>query len=172
MDRGALERVLDVSGGALNEQTPARIARQMGWTSVAGPRVRTLVLKLAKERGVGAQRMCHEAGISTVVVGYDSRRLRREWWGVRLATEALGIDISGLPPLPGRRQKSGRHYNKFVTHRFRPGGGRWDEVGVRMIAMRDEMKRADSAWVDKPLLYEAMKTVSDIIQREIRAAEK
>src|ERR1035438_7455243 len=184
MDRGRLEAVLDAMPPlSLSEETACTWAQKLGMGWVSRPAIASRVRSRGsqykpKKQGTkgrprgGLQRLCIDAGLPPHALRalISSQRSAVAYWPARKLTKAVGIDVSDLPP--ARKVTTSKKRSAFITDRLRPGNGRWDEAAVRYTKMRDEMTRADPGWPDKPLFYEAMKTISDIIQKEIRAAEK
>lgn len=179
MDRGRLAAVLDECGQTVNDRMARIVASRGGHRHVGQERFRSLLRSHLAGRSVRPVALAAGLRANQLqrFVATESPYKVVSWWTAKPVCQALGIEerLRKLPPAPRRRGHS-RHGKtssvRWLHHRFRPGGGKWDEAGVRFTAMRDEMTRADPAWSHKDPLYEAMKTVSDIIQREIRAAEK
>jgi hypothetical protein len=166
MERGLLEAVLDACEGRVEDQRACAIASAMGAGWVPQSRWSALVRKRAAERKLSAVELREQAGCHT-----DAQLLGQghamPWWNCRKIADALEIDVSRLPPVRKGTGRTKPRRAKWITHRFRPGNGRWDEVGVRFTAMRDEMTRAAPDWPNKPAVVEAMHTLSDTIQREM-----
>lgn len=171
--RGRLEPILQQVASA-SPQRAMRLAADAGVSSIPRARFAALVQKRAHERGMAVGALAAEAHIGRGVIHAimsPNRSSRCQWWSSYRIARAIGVDISNLPPV-GPPQPVRRTRAKWVTHKMRAGGGRWDDVIAPECALRDAMTKADRNWSNKPLLYEAMKAVSDIIQREVRAAEK
>lgn len=172
MERGRLEQVLDSCGGSTDEHMAARRCALLGTSRVSRSKVAGRIRKLAAERQVSITQLAasHDIWPSKLMNLTSSKAANRlpsvKWLTAQRTAQSLGLDLSDLPPFPSPRKRS-RPRAKWLTHKPALGGGRWDEVGVRLIRMRDEMTRVSADWVDNPLLYEAMRTVSEHIQREI-----
>jgi hypothetical protein len=180
MARGRLGEVFDKCDRYLEIMVAAQAARDIGATGVPRSYLAKQIRKRAAERRISVSELGRQSGVGVQAIhSLVSGSKRHEqngvvsWWHAYRAMSVLGIDLSKAPLARRRRsRRSGSPVAKWISHTFRPGMGKWDEVGVRYTKMRDEMRRADPMWTEKPAVYEAMKNLSDIIQREIRAAEK
>jgi hypothetical protein len=164
--RGHLAGVLEQVDG-VGVARAGRIAVGLGLTRVSRRRIRTLIEKSAKERGLSIRGLEREFGLGHAVLGMYSTSEAAEWWKAWRITERLGIDIRSLPPLPRRVSQKGKR-SKWRKHTFKPGGGGYDEVGVRFTKVLVQLDHVDPGWAnEKPALCEAAHAMSDIIQREI-----
>jgi hypothetical protein len=171
--RNHLEAVLDECGQEVSESRGALVAGARGEGGVPRGRLVALLRKTAAERGTTLTGLERETGAALrhyVKLGRGREPDRCEWWPAMRVAATLGIDIRHLPPVPAKR--AGRPPAKWVTHRFRPGDGSWEEAATRWRAFRDEVRRATGDVRGKPQLYEAMHTVSDILQREVAAEDE
>jgi hypothetical protein len=170
--RGRLEQVLDAAGPTLSQQRVACTARRLGMTYVSGGVLRKRIGSSVASRGTTLSALEREVGINLKTWQYKTTT-RHEWWAAWRVARALEFDICKLPPKPSVAKRRTPTKVKWLTHRQPVGDGSWAKAQVGWYKFRDEVRKvAPALGTDHRLLYEAMHTVSDIIQREIRAAEK